>query len=221
MREDLLTHVSPYLENMEKRGGGVRKIELSDKSSELADYFQLNLKFNTCDSMGANFINTILEECLKRLKWLFANRSVLKNEPQPEFLMAILSNYTPNCLVRAWVEHPIENLTAKSSGLTTTQFADRFEKAVKIACLDKYRAVTHNKGIFNGIDAVVLATGNDFRAVEACGHAYASRNGSYRSLTDCSLEGGNFKFTLEIPLAIGTVGGLTCLHPLAQNRSKC
>ena len=79
-----------------------------------------------------------------------------------------------------------------------------------------FRATTHNKGIFNGIDAVILATGNDFRAVEAGGHAYAAKDGSYRSLSYCTLEDNMFKFWLEIPLSIGTVGGLTSLHPLAK-----
>ena len=95
-------------------------------------------------------------------------------------------------------------------------FAERFYKAVKISRIDIYRATTHNKGIFNGVDAVVLATGNDFRAIEACGHTYASRHGSYQGLSDCSIEDGIFSFWLEIPLAIGTVGGLTSLHPIAK-----
>jgi len=85
-----------------------------------------------------------------------------------------------------------------------------------LAHLDEYRAATHNKGIFNGVDAVVLATGNDFRAIEACGHTYAARNGTYRSLSYCSIEDGIFKFWLDLPLAVGTVGGLTSLHPMAK-----
>jgi hydroxymethylglutaryl-CoA reductase len=96
------------------------------------------------------------------------------------------------------------------------EFAKRFERAVKIAKVDVNRAVTHNKGIFNGIDAVILATGNDFRAIEACGHAYAARDGQYRGLSSCSVKDGMFRFELSIPLALGTVGGLTNLHPLAK-----
>jgi hydroxymethylglutaryl-CoA reductase len=87
---------------------------------------------------------------------------------------------------------------------------------VNIAVHDPYRAVTHNKGIFNGIDSVVLATANDFRAIEACGHAYAARDGQYRSLSRCIIKDDTFRFELEIPLALGTVGGLTTLHPLAK-----
>ena len=94
--------------------------------------------------------------------------------------------------------------------------ARRFAMAVRIAQIDPYRATTHNKGIYNGIDAVVLATGNDFRAIEACGHTYAARDGQYRSLSRCTVHDGIFHFELEIPLALGTVGGLTALHPLAR-----
>ncbi|MEL6989070.1 MAG: hydroxymethylglutaryl-CoA reductase, partial [Bacteroidota bacterium] len=101
-------------------------------------------------------------------------------------------------------------------GLTPLQFAHRFAKAVRIAEIDPYRATTHNKGIFNGIDAVILATGNDFRAVEAGVHAYAARQGTYQSLTHAKVENGEFKFWIEVPLALGTVGGLTKLHPLVR-----
>lgn len=87
---------------------------------------------------------------------------------------------------------------------------------VKIAEADTFRATTHNKGIFNGIDAVILATGNDFRAVEACGHTYAARSGQYRSLSHAEIKDNTFSLTLEIPMALGTVGGLTTLHPLVK-----
>jgi hydroxymethylglutaryl-CoA reductase len=130
--------------------------------------------------------------------------------------MSILSNYTPDCLVKAWVECEVSKLgTFESYG--AEQLAKRFEKAIRIAKIDPYRATTHNKGIFNGIDAVVLATANDFRAVEANGHAYAARDGQYRGLTDCEIKNGIFRFWIEMPLAIGTVGGLTSLHPMARH----
>jgi hydroxymethylglutaryl-CoA reductase len=96
------------------------------------------------------------------------------------------------------------------------QFAERFCRAVDIAREDPHRAVTHNKGIFNGMDAVVLATGNDFRAVEACGHAYASRTGKYESLSQAHVKDSRFSLSLEVPLAVGTVGGLTSSHPMAS-----
>ena len=101
-------------------------------------------------------------------------------------------------------------------GENPQKFAEKFYQAVKIAEVEPYRAVTHNKGIMNGVDAVVLATGNDFRAVEAGAHAYAARSGEYSSLSHCSIDNGVFKFWIEIPLALGTVGGLTALHPMAK-----
>jgi len=95
-------------------------------------------------------------------------------------------------------------------------FATKFVRAIAIAKAEKRRAVTNNKGIMNGIDAVILATGNDFRAVEAGVHAYAAKDGSYTSLTHATIENGIFRFWIEIPLALGTVGGLTSLHPMVK-----
>ena len=129
--------------------------------------------------------------------------------------MSILSNYVPNCIVRAEVSCPVEELAEKH--ITNPQeFAERFVQAVQIAEVEPFRAVTHNKGIMNGVDAVVLATGNDFRAVEAGIHAYAAKSGQYSSLSHAKIENGIFTFWLEIPLALGTVGGLTSLHPLVK-----
>ena len=118
--------------------------------------------------------------------------------------------------MRARVECPVNDLGDFKGGITAEQFAQKFAKAVRIAKIDHYRATTHNKGIYNGIDAIVLATGNDFRAVESCGHTFAARDGQYRSLSDCKVENGIFKFWLEVPMALGTVGGLTKLHPIAK-----
>jgi hydroxymethylglutaryl-CoA reductase len=100
--------------------------------------------------------------------------------------------------------------------LSAEAFAQKIKQAVDIARVEPYRAVTHNKGIMNGIDAVVLATGNDFRAIEAGVHAYAAKDGRYTSLTHCSIESGIFRFWIEVPLSLGTVGGLTQLHPLVK-----
>jgi hydroxymethylglutaryl-CoA reductase len=108
------------------------------------------------------------------------------------------------------------NFEAGEDCLDPKVFADKFVKALRIAHLDPHRATTHNKGIFNGIDAVAIATGNDFRAIEACGHTYAARDGQYRSLSNAEVKDGVFRFWLDIPLAVGTVGGLTALHPLAK-----
>lgn len=197
--------------NMQKRGGGITSIELIDKTSEMDDYFQLHATFETKDSMGANFINSCLEEFAKTLKeeaQYFADFS--EGEKNIEVIMSILSNYVPNCVVRAEVSCKVEDLHEDES------YARRFVQAVQIAQLEPYRAVTHNKGIMNGIDAVILATGNDFRAVEAGVHAYASRNGKYASLSSAEVKDGIFRFWLDVPLALGTVGGLTSLHPLVK-----
>ncbi|MBK9270137.1 MAG: hydroxymethylglutaryl-CoA reductase [Saprospiraceae bacterium] len=204
------------LSNMEKRGGGLIGIELI-RIPDLDQYYQWRISFETCDSMGANFINSCLESFSVSFENFMTKNDFLKDDQRDvEMIMSILSNYTPECIVRAWVSCPINELGQFAGGIGPSEFADRFEKAIKIARSDTYRAVTHNKGIFNGIDAVVIATANDFRAVEACGHAYAARDGVYRSLSDCSIQDGLFHFWLEIPLALGTIGGLTSIHPIAK-----
>jgi hydroxymethylglutaryl-CoA reductase len=129
--------------------------------------------------------------------------------------MSILSNFTPECLVRAEVSCSIDDIN-EGSGIGNQEFADKFCRAIRIASIEPYRAVTHNKGIMNGIDAVIIATGNDFRATEACAHAYAAKDGRYTSLTHASAKDGIFKFWIEIPLSIGTVGGITSLHPMVK-----
>jgi hydroxymethylglutaryl-CoA reductase len=203
--------------NMEKRGGGILDIELVDMTDQIEHYYQLMVRFETVDSMGANFINSVLEEFGQSLKVFFAEQVHLEDEHrQVEVIMAILSNYTPECVVRSWVECDFSDLDNVDDQLSGEEFARKFEKAVKIAQTDPFRATTHNKGIYNGIDAVAIATGNDFRAIEAAGHAYAARNGKYSSLSWVEIEGHTFRFVLEVPLALGTVGGLTNLHPLAK-----
>jgi hydroxymethylglutaryl-CoA reductase len=219
LRAHLLSACDDITANMRQRGGGIRDVELLDFTAVEPFYFQLRASFETCDSMGANFINSVLERLADALENFFTEYPNLSDaERDVEVVMSILSNYTPECLVRAWVETPIASFDelARSQGMDARQLAERFALAVRIAEIDPYRATTHNKGIFNGIDAVVLATGNDFRAIEACGHTFASRDGQYRSLSHCKVENGIFRFELEIPLALGTVGGLTALHPLAK-----
>ena len=202
--------------NMQKRGGGILDIVLNDKTDLLPNYFQLHATFETKDSMGANFINSCLEQFSKTLKEEALNYDLFtETEKQIEVVMSILSNYVPNCIVRAEVSCPIEDLEEKHIP-NPQEFANKFIQAVRIAEVEPFRAVTHNKGIMNGVDAVVLATGNDFRAVEAGIHAYAARNGKYSSLSHAKIENEIFTFWLEIPLALGTVGGLTSLHPLVK-----
>ncbi|HET8804330.1 MAG TPA: hydroxymethylglutaryl-CoA reductase, degradative [Aequorivita sp.] len=201
--------------NMKARGGGLLKLSLVEKSHILDGYFYIHATFETLDAMGANFINS----CLEQMAHTFEEEAkhfeaFQKKETYPEIVMSILSNYVPDCLVRAEVSCKVEELTTKH--YDGSQFAEKFIRAIEIAKTETRRAVTHNKGIMNGIDAVVLATGNDFRAVEAGVHAYAARNSYYGSLTHAKIEDGIFTFWIELPLAVGTVGGLTSLHPLTK-----
>ncbi|MBP4139126.1 hydroxymethylglutaryl-CoA reductase, degradative [Flavobacterium geliluteum] len=215
---DFFTNIKPKFfsdtqsitKNMQQRGGGILNIELRDKRNLLENYFQLHATFETKDSMGANFINSCLEQFATTLKTEAQNAGL-----DLEVVMSILSNYVPNCIVKAEVSCNVEDLTEKHIP-NPHDFAARFVQAVQIAEVEPFRAVTHNKGIMNGVDAVILATGNDFRAVEAGVHAYAARNGQYSSLSHAKIENGIFTFSLEIPLALGTVGGLTSLHPLVK-----
>ncbi|MEP2059259.1 MAG: hydroxymethylglutaryl-CoA reductase, degradative [Maribacter litoralis] len=212
----LLADSASLTSSMEKRGGGITDIILKNKTNELAHYFQLHATFETKDAMGANFINSCLEQFAATLKKEAASfEGFSAQEKDIEIVMSILSNYVPNCTVRAEVSCPVEELKL-STELTPQHTAEKIIQAIKIAHVEPYRAVTHNKGIMNGIDAVVLATGNDFRAIEAGVHAYACRNGQYSSLTHVAIENGIFTFWIELPLALGTVGGLTNLHPLVK-----
>ena len=199
--------------NMRKRGGGILAIQLVDKTADIPHYYQLEAEFETCDSMGANFINSCLEKFADVLKSEIANASLAVNEV--EVVMCILSNYTPKCLVKVEVSCPIAQMV-EGTDMSPQAFAERFTTAVRIAETQPYRAVTHNKGIMNGIDSVILATGNDFRAIEASAHAYASKDGRYSSLTHADISDGQFKFWIEVPLALGTVGGITGLHPMVK-----
>lgn len=201
VKPELIRGTDDLTANMRKRGGGILDIELRDKTTDLKGYYQLHVTFETGDSMGANFINS----CLESIARDFSREGV-------EIVMSILSNYVPHCLVRAEVSCPVEEFAPERPEF----YARKFVQAIEIADVEPYRAVTHNKGIMNGIDAVVLATGNDFRAVAAGAHAYASRSGSYKSLTQARVADGQFHFSIEIPLSLGTVGGLTRLHPLAR-----
>lgn len=214
IEKQLRQSVEQLTERMEARGGGIHDIQLVDKRTDLKDYYQLLITFDTADSMGANFINSCLEAMGNMLQD-FMEATADLNKYSFEIIMAILSNYTPESIIRMKLETSLDNLDDITPHTDGRAFAEKFQKAVEIARHDVFRATTHNKGIMNGVDAVVIATGNDFRAVEAAAHAYASRNGSYASLSECFIEGNTFRYEVEIPLSIGTVGGLTSLHPLA------
>ena len=211
----LFKETESITKKMKSRGGGITDISLIDKSSQLTGYFQLFATFKTVDAMGANFINSCLEEfanIFKNSTQLYKAEKLKKEEI--EIVMSILSNYVPNCLVKTEVSCSVQDINSLEPN--TTDFANKIIQAINIANLDIHRAVTHNKGIMNGIDAVVIATGNDFRAIEAGAHAYASRNGTYQSLSNAYIKNNNFYFGLTLPMAIGTVGGVTNLHPLVK-----
>ena len=217
IKNELISCTDFLTENMQKRGGGLISLELVDRTADEEGYYQLLAKFETVDAMGANFINSVLELLGRTFKEMVGLADEFsKVERDLQIIMAILSNYTPDCRVKAFVECDIEDLEESSLGMSAEEFAMKFKRAITISKIDVTRATTHNKGIFNGIDAVVVATGNDYRAVEACGHAYAARDGQYRGLTDVSLLDNKFRMTLEIPMSIGTVGGLTSLHPMSK-----
>jgi hydroxymethylglutaryl-CoA reductase len=215
VKQEVIKTTIPITKNMRTRGGGIISFDLIDKTDKLDNYYQLELRFETCDSMGANFINSVLEQVSAAFQEEVNNSSMTEANKNLEVVMCILSNYTPECLVRAEVSCTLEEL-GKSTGMDGKTFATKFCRAINIAKVEPYRATTHNKGIMNGIDSVIIATGNDFRAIEASCHAFASKDGEYTSLTHASIEKDRFKFWIEVPLSLGTVGGITALHPLVK-----
>ena len=216
IKKNLIKSTSDLTINMNSRGGGITSVSLINNTNKMKGYFQIEVGFKTANSMGANFINTCLEKIADELlleakKYDFFS----KKEKNIKIIMSILSNYTPNSIVKVSVSCPIKNLESESN-MSKKEFCDKFIKAVKIGEIDIYRAVTNNKGIMNGIDALLIATGNDFRAVEAGIHAYASRNGKYSSLSSAWIKNNEFNFQMTIPLSVGTVGGIINLHPMAK-----
>ena len=202
--------------NMRQRGGGIIDIRINDKTLLEEGYYQLEADFETVDSMGANFINSCLEQFAQTLeREISLDDSFSDKEKNIQIIMSILSNYTPECIVRSEVSCTVEELV-DGSGISAKEFTDKFSRAVRIAEKEPYRATTHNKGIMNGIDSVIIATGNDFRAIEAAAHTYAAKDGSYSSLSHVEIKNGIFRFWIELPMALGTVGGLTGLHPLVK-----
>ena len=213
LKELLIAGCESITENMRARGGGITDIELKDLNHLEPGLMQLFCTFETVDSMGANFINSCLEQFSATFKEWHNNQEEFEKDGL-DVVMCILSNLTPNCRVRCTVETDIKNLDNIVPNISGEEFASRFYTGVRIAEVDPYRATTHNKGIFNGIDAVIMASGNDFRAVEACGHAYAARGAQYSPLSKVEITEKTFTFSLDVPLSLGVVGGLTNLHPL-------
>lgn len=192
-----------------KRGGGAVSIQIkrinANEEMDYPDFLIVHLYVETLEAMGANIINTMMEAVLPSLE----------EYSNGQALMGILSNYATECLATATCRVPAYAL-AKDS-LSGEEVRDRIILASQLAIADPYRAVTHNKGIMNGIDAVVLASGNDWRAIEAGAHAYASKSGQYRGLSTWKkAENGDLIGELTLPLPIGTVGGSISFHPGAK-----
>lgn len=190
-----------------KRGGGVKRVEtrvILNENSE-PEFLTVHLIIDVQEAMGANMINTILEATVGPItEWI-----------QGDVLMEILSNYGDCSLVTATCEIDPNRLT--TSSYDGQWIAQRIVEATRYADLDPYRAATHNKGIMNGIDAVVLASGNDFRAIEAGAHAYASRNGRYQAMSNWSInEVGHLVGELTLPMPVGMVGGAISVLPLVK-----
>ena len=215
IKQKFFDETKQITKNMNERGGGILEIELVNRADLEPNYYQLQAKFETCDAMGANFINSLLEKFSKILRREIHSSNLREEDKKIVIIMCILSNYTPECIVRCEVNCRVEELSNDPS-IKSEEFAKKFEQAIHVANIEPYRATTHNKGIFNGIDAVVIATGNDFRAVEACGHTYASKSGQYRSLSNVEIKDGKFRFWIDLPISVGTVGGLTTLHPMVR-----
>ncbi len=202
LEEELRHHVAPLLERMARRGGGWRSMEVTHQSE--TDLIRIQVRIDVRDAMGANAVNSVMESL----------RAPLESSTRGRVVMAILSNEAAERLTTATLSLPAERLAR--AGIAGAEVARRLVLASEIARTDPARAVTHNKGIMNGISALALATGNDTRAVEAAAHTYASRDGVYRGLSRFTLEGDRLEGHLEMPIAVGTVGGAAGIHPASS-----
>jgi len=189
-----------------KLGGGAKDIEVRlIPNSPVGPMLVVHLLYDVRDAMGANVVNTAVEALAPTVERVSGGRVVLR----------ILSNLADRRLARAWCLVPKEALALE--GLSAEQGVQRLLEAHAFAVADPYRAATHNKGIMNGIDAVAIATGNDWRAIEAGAHAYAARSGAYLPLSTWERDAqGNLVGSIELPLAVGIVGGATKVHPKAR-----
>ncbi len=204
---EVAAQIDPVLARL---GGGPRSIEVRPiKASPVGPFLVLHLIYDVRDAMGANAINTAMERLAPRVEQITGGRVHLR----------ILSNLADRRLARARCTIRLEELAFGDFSAETVR--DGIIAAWAFAAVEPYRATTHNKGIMNGVDAVVIATGNDWRAVEAGAHAYAARGGSYTSLSTWNTDAdGNLAGTLEMPLAVGIVGGATRVHPTAKAALK-
>ncbi|MCT4408372.1 hydroxymethylglutaryl-CoA reductase, degradative [Lactococcus cremoris] len=185
-----------------KRGGGLREVSSRIFSSQ--KFLSVDVKVDVKDAMGANIINSILEGIAELFRRWF---------PDEKILFSILSNYATESLVKVTCEIPVERLSKKADGY---EIGQKIMAASQYSKIDPYRASTHNKGIMNGINAVILATGNDTRAISAAIHAYAAKDGAYQGLANWELQEKMLVGELEIPLSVATVGGGVKVLPKAQ-----
>lgn len=205
-KDELLGLINDPTSSIVKRGGGVRGLELRPfEDNRIGNMLVVHILYDVRDAMGANAINTACETLAPHIERLTGGRVNLR----------ILSNYTTHRTATATCRVPANALTTPD--MDGELVVQRIVEAGVFAEIDTYRAVTHNKGIMNGIDPVLIATGNDWRAVEAGAHAYASRDGHYRSMTRWwQDDNGDLCGELSLPLAVGIVGGATKVHPTAQ-----
>lgn len=200
----LIEQANALMPSMVQRGGGARELRVRDlgKSNSSKSLAVVDIAIDTRDSMGANLVNTVCEAIAPEIERLTNGRAILK----------ILSNLADQALARARVRFTPEQLAG--AGFSGGELRDRVVLANEFALKDTYRATTHNKGIFNGIDAVAIATGNDWRSVEAAGHAYAARDGAYKALTQWQVDvDGCLAGSIELPMKVGTVGGSLQSNP--------
>ncbi|MED4888264.1 hydroxymethylglutaryl-CoA reductase, degradative [Lysinibacillus fusiformis] len=203
-KDEIIEHCNAKDPTLVKLGGGVKDVEVHLIDTAKETMVVVHLIVDTKDAMGANAVNTMAESVSPLIERITNGRVVLR----------IISNLADKRIVRARGEFSTELL----GGI---EIAKNIVSAYEFADADPYRAATHNKGVMNGITAAVLASGNDTRAVEAGAHAYAARSGRYRSLTTWELnKAGNLVGTLELPLAVGIVGGATKTHPVAKAALK-
>lgn len=207
--DDIIEKANAAHPSIVNRGGGAKSIEVriieANDTYDSPNFLVVHIHVDTLEAMGANIINTMVE----------AIKPYIEEITDGSAMMGILSNYATECLVTSTCRIPTHLL--ERAGYTGEEVRDRMVEACQFALVDPYRAVTHNKGVMNGVDAVVLATGNDTRAIEAGVHAYAARSGQYRSLTNWTkAENGDLLGEITLPLPIGTVGGSISIHPAAQ-----
>lgn len=208
-QEEILARANEAYPSIVSRGGGARRIDIRHLPADAVEgtpkFLVVHVHVDTQEAMGANMINTMMEGIAPYLEELTQGIS----------LMRILSNYATECLATATCVIPPHKL--KAGSYSGEEVRDRIVEAAQFAWADPYRAVTNNKGIMNGIDAIVLASGNDWRAIEAGAHAYATRSGQYRSLTKWASDNkGNLVGELTLPVPVGSVGGSIRIHPGAQ-----